>query len=80
MESFYAITFTQSEATVLRALLNAAVMARGMETADAGLYFDRKVVNALSAPPQKPKAPKKPPPIILGATPPTKAPRASRGS
>lgn len=43
------IKFSVQEVAVLRQLLNAAVMARGMEAAEAALVLDRKIVAAMNA-------------------------------
>ena len=45
------IELTQDEARVLLNMLNIAVMARGLEAAEAGLHFKRKIDEAMAIPP-----------------------------
>ena len=45
------IELTQDEARVLLNMINSAVMALGLEAAEAGLYFKRKIDEAMAIPP-----------------------------
>jgi hypothetical protein len=52
MEPKITLELTVGEANALRELLQIATQARGLQVAEAALYFNKKLTDAVSIPPQ----------------------------